>query len=95
MVTSKEFKNEVQFWARELGVQPKEVHIRSDMTRKWGSCSTKGRLSFAKDLLMESEIDRREVIIHELLHLRYPDHGKLFKVTLNAYLNKSRENNDG
>ena len=30
-------------WARRIGVEPKEVHIRP-MSRKWGSCSTAGRL---------------------------------------------------
>jgi predicted metal-dependent hydrolase len=88
MVSPKEFKQEVQRWAVEIGVQPKEVHIRSDMTRKWGSCSTRGRLSFTTDLLVESDSKRKEIIIHELLHLKYPNHGRMFKATLEAYLTK-------
>lgn len=88
MVTSKEFKKEVQHWAEEIGVQPKEVHVRSDMTRKWGSCSTRGRLTFAKDLLDKPGDRRREVVVHELLHLKYPNHGKMFKASLKAYLDK-------
>jgi len=88
MVTPKAFKKEVQHWAKQMGVRPSAVHIRSDMTRKWGSCSTRGRVSFAKDLLEESEARRKEVIVHELLHLKYPNHGKLFKAALKAYLNK-------
>jgi len=87
MITSKEFKQEVAHWANEIGVQPKEVHVRSDMTRKWGSCSTRGRLTFAKDLLDESDSKRKEVVIHELLHLKYPNHGRMFKASLKAYLN--------
>ena len=87
MVKAKTFKKKVWDWADEIGVTPKEIHIRK-MTNKWASCSTKGRLTFAKDLLNESEEKQKEVIVHELLHLRYPNHGKMFKATLNSYLKK-------
>ena len=30
--------------------------------------------------------DRREVIVHELLHLKISNHGKVFKALLKAYL---------
>lgn len=79
------FKEKVEKWADEIGVTPKEVHIR-EMKNKWASCSTKGRLTFARDLLDKPEEKQKEVIIHELLHLRYPDHGKMFKAMLNKYL---------
>jgi predicted metal-dependent hydrolase len=88
MLSSKAFKNEVQHWAGKIGVQPKEVHVRSDMTRKWGSCSTRGRLSFTKDLLNEPDDKRKEIIIHELLHLKYPNHGRMFKASLEAYIGR-------
>lgn len=81
------FKQKVRDWADEIGVIPKEIHIR-EMTNKWASCSTRGRLTFAKDLLDESDEKQKEVIVHELLHLRYPDHGRMFKATLKSYLNK-------
>lgn len=29
---------------------------------------------------------RKQVIVHELLHMRVPNHGKLFKALLRAYL---------
>jgi hypothetical protein len=29
---------------------------------------------------------RKEIIIHELLHLKVPNHGKLFKALLKAYM---------
>ena len=74
-------------WAKLMKVQPKEVHIRR-MTRKWGSCSTAGRVTFAEDLLTQSREERKEVIVHELLHLRVPNHGKVFKSLLRAFLAK-------
>ena len=79
------FKAEVAAWARRIKVQPKELHVRP-MTRKWGSCSTAGRVTFDTDLLAQPEGFRNEIIVHELLHLKVPNHGKLFKVLLKAYL---------
>ena len=85
-VVSKDiFKAEVKAWAERIGVEPKEVHVRP-MTRKWGSCSTAGRVTFNSDLLSESAAKRKRVIVEELLHLKVPNHGKLFKALLKAYL---------
>jgi predicted metal-dependent hydrolase len=78
------FKAEVAAWAKRIGVEPKEIHIRP-MKRKWGSCSTNGRLSFASDLLKQHADFRKRVMVEELLHLRVPHHGKLFKALLKAY----------
>lgn len=47
------------------------------MTTKWGSCSTAGRASFDLDLLAQPYDFRKEVIVHELLHMKVPNHGKL------------------
>ncbi|MGO9287487.1 MAG: YgjP-like metallopeptidase domain-containing protein [Polyangia bacterium] len=33
---------------------------------------------------------RKQVIVHEMLHLRVPNHGKLFKALLRAYLGRGR-----
>lgn len=79
------FKAEVESWSRRLGVRPGVVHLRP-MTRKWGSCSTSGRLTFDTDLLRQHSAFRRRVIVEELLHLRVPNHGKLFKTLLRAHL---------
>jgi predicted metal-dependent hydrolase len=61
------------------------------MTTKWASCSTDGRLSLSRDLLHEERAFRDLVVVHELLHLRVPNHGKLFKSLLSAYLPGWRE----
>jgi predicted metal-dependent hydrolase len=79
------FRAEVEAWARTLGVTPREVCFRP-MKRKWSSCSSRGRLTFDTDLLRQPAEFRREVIVHELLHLKVPNHGKSFKALLKAYL---------
>ena len=87
-MTAEAFKKEVQEWAKEIGVSPKEIHIR-DLKRKWASCSSKGRLTFSYALLNELAETRSKVIVHELLHLKYPNHGKMFKTLYNSYLKKA------
>lgn len=79
------FKSEVLAWAKRIKVMPKEIHLRP-MKRKWASCSSSGRLTFATDLLQQPAEFRREVIVHELLHLKVPNHGPLFRSLLKAYL---------
>jgi predicted metal-dependent hydrolase len=79
------FKAEVKAWAKRIGVEPREVHLRP-MKRKWASCSSNGRLTFNTDLLKEPSSFRAEVIVHELLHLKIPNHGKVFRALLKAHL---------
>jgi predicted metal-dependent hydrolase len=88
MILPENFKKKVLQFAKEIGVEPKEIHLR-EMTRKWASCSSKGRLTFSTKLLKKPLEMRDKVIIHELLHLKYPNHGKMFKALLNTYLEKS------
>ena len=88
MITIDNFKKEVLCWAEELHVNPKEVHVRS-MTNKWASCSSKGRLTFSRALLEEPSDVRAKAIVHELLHLKYPNHGKMFKALFKTHLNNA------
>src|SRR5512146_3090256 len=79
------FKQRVRGWAERIGVKPKEIHLRT-MTKKWASCSTTGRVTFSSDLLRAEHEWQEYVIVHELLHLQIPNHGKLFKAMLGALL---------
>jgi predicted metal-dependent hydrolase len=79
------FKAEVQAWARRLGVTPREIRLRP-MKRKWASCSSRGRLTFDSELLRQPGGFRAKIIIHELLHLKIPNHGRLFRALFHAYL---------
>jgi len=87
MITPETLKTEVITLAREIGVQPKEIHIRK-MKRKLASCSSKGRLTFDISLLNEPREVRYSTILHELLHLKYPNHGRIFKAVWNAHMRK-------
>jgi len=78
-------REEIQRWATKIGAKPKRVQIQW-MTKKWASCSESGRICFSTDLLGEPADFREVVIVHELLHLQVPNHGKLFKSLMSAYL---------
>jgi predicted metal-dependent hydrolase len=80
------FKSEVRAWADRIGVEPGTLTLRP-MKTKWASCSSKGNLTFDTALLRQPAAFRRQVIVHELLHLRYPNHGRLFRALERAYLN--------
>lgn len=80
-----QFRTSVYSWASKIHIQPKHVYIRP-MTRKWASCSRNGLLTFSTELLKEKPEFSEYVIVHELLHLKVPNHGKLFKSLLTAIL---------
>lgn len=87
------FRAEVDAWARKIGVTPAEVRLRP-MKRKWASCSTAGRLTFNLELLVQPPAFRGEAIVHELLHLKVPNHGRLFKSLFRAYAGPRRRASD-
>jgi len=80
-----EFKARVREFAEKMDIEVKVLAIRP-MKNKWASCSTDGNLNFNKELLdMDKEIGDY-VIVHELLHFNVPNHGKLWKSLMTAYL---------
>ena len=79
------FKAEVREWANRLKMKPAQIRVQK-MRRKWASCSPGKWISFSEELLRESEEFQRCAIVHELLHLRIPNHGKLFKSLMSAYV---------
>lgn len=64
-----------------LGYRPTAIAVRDQRTR-WGSCSAAGTLSLNWRLFLMPEDVARYVVVHELIHLRIPNHSKLFWRTL-------------
>lgn len=95
-VTEKQLaiKERTRLWAKRIKVEPTQIRVQK-MTRKWASCSTAGWISLSTDLAEEPGPFQDLVIVHELLHLRVPNHGKLFKSLLAAYLPEARDNGLG
>jgi hypothetical protein len=72
-------------WAERINITLLQVSVRK-MRRKWASISTVGRLTLSTDLLQIPEELWEFVIVHELVHLLVPNHGKVFKSFMLAYL---------
>ena len=70
---------------KRIRVRPCQLRLQP-MRHKWASCSTRGTVSFSTEVLAQSPAFREYVIVHELLHLKVPNHGKLFKTLLRAYI---------
>lgn len=85
-----ELKRRTLFWSMKLRVNPKVVRVQK-MVQKWGSCSSSGIVTLADDLVEKSAEFQDFVIVHELLHLRYPKHGRLFTAAIEAYVPRWRE----
>ena len=81
----KAINERVDYWVQRLKVQPSRLRVQP-MKRKWGSCSTAGNITLASDLVDQEPEFQDFVIAHELLHLRVPNHGKLFKALMAAYV---------
>ncbi len=63
------FFAEVHSWAREMGVEPRLVQIRR-MTKKWGSCSPSGQVTFNREVLWQPPPFRKQVIVEGLERLK-------------------------
>jgi predicted metal-dependent hydrolase len=75
----------VRHWATRIGVKAPVIHLRQ-MSSKWASISSNERLTLNSELIgMPKELGEF-VIVHELVHLIAPNHGKVFKSFMHAYL---------
>jgi len=67
--------------ALALGIPAPRVSFRM-MKRRWGSCSRDGRVVLNVRLVQTPPECMDYVIMHELCHLRYHNHGRAFKALL-------------
>ena len=80
------FKERVRKWAQKIGVEIHTISIRQ-MKNKWASFTKhSGLLIFNAELLAMEPAIGDYVIVHELLHSVVPNHGKLWKSLMRAYL---------
>lgn len=89
LAAKEKLRARVDQWSSRLRVRPSQIRIQA-MTRKWGSCSSSGRVTFSSDLVGRPVAFQDFVIVHELLHLRIRNHGKLFHSILHTHLRDNK-----
>ena len=73
-------------WEPVLGVRAGKITYRN-MTSRWGSCQPKtGRICINVRLALYPPECLEYVVVHELAHLREPNHGPRFHALLDAAL---------
>jgi len=64
-------------YAKDIGVNYEQITIRKQATR-WGSCSSKGNLSFNMKIMCAPLEAIKYVVLHEVVHLKHFDHSRAF-----------------
>lgn len=72
-------------WAQRIEVKPSKITIRDQKTR-WGSCSSKGSLNYSWRIIMAPSAVIDYLVVHELCHLREPNHSSAFWELVQHYL---------
>jgi len=80
----------VMQWADRIGLDVGRVQLR-DMTRKWGSCSSKGNITLNTALYYIPHHLVEYVVVHELVHMIVFDHSIGFWQKLGEYLPDYRD----
>ena len=75
----------VAHWAQRMGVQPAGITITAARTR-FGSCSGRNASSVSWRLMQYPPEAIDYVVVHELAHLRYMNHGAEFYALIARYL---------
>ena len=79
-------------WSQEMGLTPTHIGYRKAKTR-WGSCSSRDRVSFNYYLMKMSSSCIEYVVVHELAHIVHKNHSADFWGLVKRYLRdyKDRE----
>lgn len=64
-------------WIERTGLEPAKISIRGQATR-WGSCSSQGTMSLNFRLMFLDAALVDCLLLHELCHLKYMNHGRNF-----------------
>ena len=78
-------------WEYITGLKASSYGIKKMKTR-WGTCNTRTKkIWLSLELVKQKEIYIEYVIMHELAHLRVPNHGKDFVAIMDQYMPRWRE----
>ena len=75
----------VRLWGARMGLAPTRITITRARTR-YGSCSASNSVSFSCRLMLREDALIDYVVVHELAHIVYKNHGRTFHQLIEAYL---------
>lgn len=81
----KEIHSRCMWFSMMTGYSPASVRI-TDARQRWGSCTSRGGLNFSWRLIQAPLEIVDYVIVHELVHLRQPDHSRKFWAKVEALM---------
>jgi predicted metal-dependent hydrolase len=81
----RELRRRTALWSERTGLFPARVMV-GERTSRWGSCSARGTLSYCYRIVMAPSAVVDAVVVHELCHLRYMDHGPRFHALVRSIL---------
>ena len=81
----KYFADKTAYFSKIMNLQYGRITITSAKTR-FGSCSSKGNISYSYRLMLYPEEAREYVVVHELAHLLEMNHSKRFYAVVEKYL---------
>jgi len=70
-------RERVKKYQKQIGEEPNSIKVKKQKKR-WGSCSSKRNLNFNWKLIMAPMSVVDYLVVHELSHLKYPNHSKEF-----------------
>lgn len=75
----------VELYKWKMGVNPKNIRIM-ELKNRWGSCSDEGTLNFHWKCVLAPITIIDYIVVHELAHLIYKDHGDEFWNTIDKVI---------
>ena len=89
--------NRLKSLADRYGFRFHRVTVKHN-TSNWGSCSSKGNINLNLNIMRVPRPLQDYILLHELTHLRHPDHGPAFHAELERlladHLSQNREEDD-
>ncbi|MBF0384147.1 MAG: M48 family metallopeptidase [Magnetococcales bacterium] len=73
----KKLREKTRRYAKTIGVTPKSINIKAFQSR-WGSCHVDGHIHFNWKIIIAPNHIVDYVVVHELCHLKQPDHSPEF-----------------
>lgn len=75
----------IEHYVRKTGLKPSEIRFKK-MRRRWGSCDSKGVVTFNTMMMQLSYEHIDYIVVHELAHLEHMNHSRDFHELVRRFL---------